>query len=87
MSEEVRNRGVLRVSLGLLECLLHLPEGHRIVATRPSDGFIDAVDVLVEGPTLPSVAIGQVTPRVQLIVTQVETDTMVRELEMEGKFL
>lgn len=78
------NRGVVRLDMQLLEGLLHLPDGHHIVAARQADGFIDAVDLLVEGPSLPDIAPGQVTPRVQLIVTVTEADVTVRERKFSG---
>jgi hypothetical protein len=83
---EVRNRGMLRVPLSVLDRVLHIPEGHRIVGTRPSDDFMDSVDILVEGPTLPTVHAHELTPRIQLIITSIETETMVSERTLSGKF-
>lgn len=70
----MRNRGVLRVGMQFLEQMLHLPEGHRIIAAREADGFTDTIEVLVEGPDLPVVNEGSITPRVNLTVTVTETD-------------
>jgi hypothetical protein len=72
--------------MGFLGDLMHLPEGHRIVAVRMSDSFMDAIDILVEGPTLPVVRACEVAPRVQFLVTVTEDGTMVRERKFEGKF-
>lgn len=82
----MRNVGVVRVDLEWLGGLLHLPEGHRITAARQPDGFMDAVDLLVEGPDIPNVPSCNIPPRVQLIFTTVETEVLVRERTTHGSF-
>ncbi len=80
------NRGIVKVDMGVLADLLHLPAGHRIITARQADAFTETVELLVEGPDLPTVAADQKTPWVQLLVTVTETDTMVRERKLSGRF-
>lgn len=87
MSEKMRNRGVVKVSLGLLGQMMHLPEGHNILAVRQADDFSESFDILVEGPDLPLVGEGDLTPRVQFQVTVSETEEVVRSRNYTGQFV
>ena len=82
----LRNTGFVRVNMEILADLLHFPEGHRIVAVRQADDLSDAIDLRVEGPTLPAVDAGTIIPRVQLSITLTESDKLVRARTFDGKF-
>lgn len=81
-----QGRGVVRVDMGFLGDVLHLPDGCRIVRAREAEGFCGIIELLVEGPELPPIDPGQITPRVNLIVTVTETEEFVRRRTFKGKF-
>jgi hypothetical protein len=83
-----RRAGIVSVSLGLLGEILHLPEGHRVIAVRPcADAFGDTTEIAVEGPSLPEVPEGAVIPRVQYVVSVTEEPELVRSRTFSGKFI
>lgn len=79
--------GIIRVSFGLLEQVLHLPEGHRVRAVRDFEGGLDTFEVCVEGPTLVDVKPGDTTPVVQYQVSVEITDDLEMKKTFTGKFL
>ena len=64
---------------------MHLPEDHRIIAVRQADDLSDAIDLRIEGPTLPAVDAGFAIPRVNLMLSVIETDEMVRQRQYVGR--
>lgn len=64
MSE--RRRGILRVTGSFLSEKLGLPSGHSVIGVRDGAFGSDTFDVLVDGPTLPVVQEGEVTPVVKM---------------------
>lgn len=60
-----KRQGVIRVTNGLIEELLGLPEGHKIEWVQDCD---KGMKILISGPSLPEVPAGQVTEEVEAIV-------------------
>lgn len=77
MENSVRNRGYIRVDFKTLAEALRLPPGVEILGVRQSDPYVaDALDVGLEGPGLPEVPEGEVTPLVRAII-RVEQERIV----------
>jgi hypothetical protein len=87
-AEQARRVGKFRVTLHLLEQLLHLPEDHHIRAVRGVDNGLDyLLEVLVEGPTLPESPINdEHPPEARFSVSVEENKRLVRERKYSGKF-
>lgn len=78
--------GIVTVTLGSLDEMLHMPEGHRVVGIRLVDSFSETFEVAVEGPTLPLRGENDVTQRVQYQVSVTEEPELVRKRIFTGKF-
>lgn len=80
-------RAIATVSYCILEQALHLPAEHRIIGLRLVDTFSDSFEICVEGPSLVDVLEGEVTPRVQYMVTVSENrDDLVPSRTYVGQF-
>lgn len=80
-------RGIVKVSYGVLEQALHLPEDHRIIGIRLVDSFSDTFEICVEGPSLPEVAENASTRSFQYSVTVTEDrDDLVPSRAYVGTF-
>jgi hypothetical protein len=81
-----RNMASFAVSLGLIESALNFPDNHKIVGTE-WDFAANAVRLIVEGPSLPAVELGQVVPTVfpSISVTIKEDGKRLYEWKWETK--
>lgn len=79
--------GIVVISFGLLEQILHLPEGHRVYGLRVTDTLSDTFEVCIEGPSLGELPEGRVIPRVRYEVSVTEDPELVRTRTFVGKFI
>lgn len=89
MSNSELRRGVVTINLEVLAQMLHFPEDHKILRARilDNDFAYDRFQILVEGPTLPLLLKGEVTPNVNFLCVQTDdVTTLVPERKIEGKF-
>lgn len=86
---ESRRVGVIRVSKQLLAELLHFPEGHHLVRVQEARDFRDdEIEMLVEGPTLPTLGPGHQATNVTLLCHVTEDNSvLVPKREITGSFI